>query len=90
MVESCRFSSQDFLTYFSKEINGLKDSNSQTRKVSLKTLSDEITREPSLKACNYKSDIMQELLEALAKLLLKLISDEKEQIRESSIKLLCQ
>ena len=51
MSEAFRHSSQDILTYFSREINGLKDSKAETRKSSLKMLYEEFTKEPHLKAC---------------------------------------
>jgi hypothetical protein len=88
MLESIRYSSQDILTYFSREINGLKDSRPETRVSSLKTLVSEITREPLLKPCKSYLDIIQELLEELSKTLLRLFNDEKEKCREFSIRLL--
>ena len=88
MSEAFRHSSQDILTYFSRELNGLKDSKAETRKQSLKTLYASLTSEPRLKPCKPYADIIQELLEELSKPLLKLFSDEKEKCREASINLL--
>ena len=90
MSEAFRHSSQYILTYYSREVNGLKDSKAETRKSSLKSIRGEIEKEPFLKPCKTYSGIIQELLEELIKPLLKLISDEKEQIRENSIRLLTQ
>ena len=88
MSEAIRHSSQDLLTYFSREVSGLRDSKPQTRVSSIKSLYQEFTKEPKLKPCNFDLDIIQELLEELFKTLLKLFSDEKEQVREFSIRTL--
>lgn len=88
MSEAFRHSSQDVLTYFSREVNGLKDSKAEIRKNSLKALYADFTSEPVLKPCKFYLDIIQELLEELLKPLLKLLSDEKEQCRETAISLL--
>lgn len=88
MSEAIRHSSQDILTYFSREVNGLKDSKAQIRSTSLKTLHAEFIKEPKLKPCNDQLDIIQELLEELLKPLIKLVCDEKEQCRDLSINIL--